>query len=245
MRQAVLALTVLTSSLLLGGCSSDPYARFNLGPAHDVVPASIDALGGLQAWQNAGKVHATAVVSFYQADGQADVNRLSVTFDYGAGVVEAQGQSPEGSWKATASRDGRYSIQGAPPKGDLKQELLLLLTRSAGPLNFVTTRTQVKAVAPTSVEGVAVVRVGVQDPNGQAVAYYFDAATNMLRFVTSGADAPGGEGTITVYPPRESYVMLPNALAFPKSFRVNQIGQNVLLSDRPVLEVEFSKVTVE
>ena len=109
----------------------------------------------------------------------------------------------------------------------------------------MTSKTKVKAVAKTRVEGVAVVRVGVDDPSGQVVAYYFDASTNMLRFVTGGADAPGGAGNITVYSPRESYTMLPNGLAFPKAFRINKIGQDVLLSDKPVLEVEFSNVTVE
>ena len=77
MRQVVLAVTVLTAGLLLGGCSSDPYAKFNLGPARDVVAGSIDALGGLTAWEGVGKVHATAVVSYYQANGQADIDRLT------------------------------------------------------------------------------------------------------------------------------------------------------------------------
>jgi len=245
MRQVVLAVTVLTAGLLLGGCSSDPYAKFNLGPARDVVAGSIDALGGLTAWEGVGKVHATAVVSYYQANGQADIDRLTLTFDFDAGQVEAMGLTPEGCWKATVTRDGKCTIQGARSKDATSRELGLLLSRSAGPLNFVTSKTKVKAVAKTRVEGVAVVRVGVDDPSGQVVAYYFDASTNMLRFVTGGADAPGGAGNITVYSPRESYTMLPNGLAFPKAFRINKIGQDVLLSDKPVLEVEFSNVTVE
>lgn len=245
MRHAVIALVTLAGILFQAGCNSDPYARHKLGPAREVVAASIDAIGGLNAWQQVDKVYATAVVAFYQPSGQADIDRLAITMDFKAGTITAEGLTPEGSWMATVTRKGDCTIQGARSKESVCQELMMVLHRCAGPLNMVMGDERATAVGPAKIEGVPVVRVGVQGGKDQTRAYYFDATTNLLRFVTCGSDSPGGDGSITVYTPRESYIMLPNGLVFPRSFRVIKIGSNVLKSDTPVMDVDFSDIRAE
>lgn len=247
MRQASLALVIFSAGLLLAGCNADPYTKCNLGPAGPVVRASIENIGGLAKWNCVDKIHATAVVAFYQDNGQADLDRLCVTMDYKAGTIEVTGQSPTGAWSACVSEAGLCKTQNAPrPAAVICRELLMMMHRTAGPLNLAICREQAANVCNAKIEGVAVVRVGVISRCGRPApcAYYFDATTSMLRFITAGADEPGKTGTITVYTPRESYMMLPNGLVFPRSFRVVKIGQNVLLSDKPVMEVEFSDVSV-
>jgi hypothetical protein len=245
MRQAVLALVTLTGISLLAGCNSDPYAKYKLGPAREVVTASIDAVGGLSNWEQVDKVYATAVVAFYQPSGQADIDRLAITMDLRAGTITAEGMSPEGSWMATVTRKGDCTLQGARSKDSVCQELMMVLHRSAGPLNMVLGNERPTSAGPAKIEGVPVVRVGVQGGKDQTKAYYFDATTNLLRFVTNGADRPGGDGNITVYTPKESYIMLPDGLVFPRSFRVIKIGSNVLKSDTPVLDVDLTDIRVE
>ena len=81
-------------------------------------------------------------------------------------------------------------------------------------------------------------QIGVTGDNSKAVAYYFEAATGILKYVTAGADSPGGDGTVTDY----EYRSLENGAAFPSLIRINRIGQNVLLGEIPVFLVEISDV---
>ena len=60
----------------------------------------------------------------------------------------------------------------------------------------------------------------------------------MLKLVTAHADAPGKDGTVTLY----TYRMNPNGMAFPAHLAVMKIGRHVLVGERPVLEVDFHRV---
>lgn len=248
MRQAALTLILLAACSFTIGCSNpDLYARHNLSQARTVVEASINDIGGLQNWQHVAAIHATAVVAFYQDNGQADIDRLSVVMNFQKGTICVTGQSSQGIWTGTVDQAGSCQVQGTTRSAaEICRELRMLLHRSAGQLNLVSGRERAQTFSTAAkIEGIDVVRTGAVDNHGQPLAYYFDTTTCMLRFITAGADQPGKDGNIAIYPPRESYYTLPCGVLFPKSFRVMKIGQNVLLSDKPVMEVEFSNVTVE
>ena len=114
-----------------------------------------------------------------------------------------------------------------------------LLHRLRGPYNLVNGE-RPRTPQDTRVGGLPVVRVGVTGDNRNAVAYYFGPITGILKFVSAGADAPGGNGTITSY----EYHSLPNGTTFPTLIRVNHIGRHVLLGETPIFQVEISNVKV-
>jgi hypothetical protein len=116
--------------------------------------------------------------------------------------------------------------------------LRIILHRLRGPLNLYWRGEQAVAAQPLRLEGMDLVRVPVRNSRAGVAAYYFDARTHLLKLATAGADAPGGEGTVTVY----TYRRLPGGLAFPSRLAVYRIGRNVLVGDQPVLEVDYQSV---
>ena len=88
------------------------------------------------------------------------------------------------------------------------------------------------------VDGVDVVRVPVEADRRRAVAYYFDAVTGHLRFVTTGDDRPGGRGTVTVY----TYRRYTDGMQFPRRVQVFRFGKHALVGLEKVLEVDLKDV---
>jgi hypothetical protein len=242
MRQACVALIVMLGGALAGGCSGDPYASRDLGAAREVVVKSIDNLGGLDAWRKVQSVQAVAIVASYDNTGAATVDRVKLSMDFNSGVIRATGRATQGEWSAKAAVWDGCETQGPAPSA-IASNLAPILYRCRGPLNFLH-GDKVLSIRRDRVNGVDVDRVGAAGPNGQRAAYYFDAVTGLLRFLSAGDETPGGHGTITSYG-KESYVMLPNGLVFPRKFRILQVGQDTLVGEKPVLEVEFSDIKAQ
>ncbi|RPI62192.1 MAG: hypothetical protein EHM48_04485 [Planctomycetaceae bacterium] len=248
MRLAHVSLILTVAGLIFTGCKppEDPLGN-RLGPARDVINASVQAIGSLPDWQKVTNVSATAIVASYDADGNKTVDRLMLNMDIWGGVITADGASPQGAWSARVSDDGTCTTTGSPSLGKeaLCRELGTILHRVRGPLNMLAEREQVLSAHRDRVDGINVNRVAVEGRGKTKMVYYFDAATNLLRFVSEGDETPGSKGTVTIYGQRESYAALPNGLTMPRKFRVVKVGQHVMIGDKPVLDVELSDITVQ
>ena len=230
--------------MLLAGCASDPYKRYQLGPARPVVGRCVDMMGGLRRWQWAGPIRAKALVTIYDAAGKATVHEVDQVIDVNAGTIRATSVLPEGTWTAEIDQEGKSQFQakGFTATEDLSSQVISALWtnlhRVRGPLNLLGRDEQVVDAAPARLPGADLVRVPVRGGGQGIVAYYFDVQTSVLRFVTSGADAPGRDGTVTKY----LYRVAPNGMAFPSKIAVVKIGQHVLVGEEPVLEIEYRQV---
>ncbi len=225
------------------GCAADPYAARELGEARQTVSGSVEAIGGLRRWQAAGPVRADAVVSLYDEAGKVTVNQQQHTYRLSEGTLAASAQLPGGSWSARATSDGQVALRcSAALSGEhlrrLEAALRMLRHRVRGPINLCEAGERPGEPARVHVAGMDLLRVGVEDGEGDVRAYYFDAQTLLLRLVTAGGDAPGEEGTVTLY----RYRLAANGLAFPSRLAVMKIGEHVLVGEQPILEVDFHRV---
>ncbi len=247
MRYAYVAAILICGGLLVSGCgASDPLDRYHLGEAKEIVGVCMDTMGGLRAWQKVRSVSASAVVSTYDEDGRACVNRYRLKIDFRADKVTARARTGYGRWRAVVSAGGKCKLSVSGRAGEevnrrrLGLVLAMILHRVRGPLNLLGGDEHVVGAMPARLGGSDVVRVIVTGDTRYASAYYFDAGSGLLQFVTRGADAAGGNGTVTIY----TYENLPSGMAFPRRLRVVKIGQRAMLSDTPVLDVEFDDITI-
>ncbi len=230
-------------SLVVSGCA-DPYARYKLGPARDVVAGSIDAMGGIGRWRSVGSIEAVAVVSIYDDTGKAMINEQHQVIKLEKDVILASARTAEGSWTAAVDGDGdsQFKSKGfaesSERREDLVESLQTILHRVRGPMNLCVGEEKIAATERVRINGQDLIRVSVTGGSAGVKAYYFDAQTHALKMITAGADEAGGDGTVTVY----SWKMFPNGMVFPVRISVRKIGKNVLIGDTPVLEVEYRKV---
>jgi len=236
---------LLAGLLAVGGCASDPYGRYGLGEARDVVASCVEAMGGLDRWLNAGPIHAEAVVTLYHDGGAARVNKQQHAYHLGEPALVASARLPGGGWRATVPAGGEPEFRAAggiapEVRGLLLKGLATMLHRVNGPLNLLRGRGDERAGRPQRVRVAAMdlIRVPVTGGDADAKAYYFDAQTCLLRLVTVGADAAGEDGTVTLY----TWEMRPNGMVFPAALKVMRIGDHVLVGEKPVLEVDFHHV---
>jgi len=216
-----------------------------LGPASEIVSASVENLGWDKAFGGSlGSVSFTAIVTTYDKDGRKYTDRQEMVADLGQDSIAARGATPGGAWTAVANEGGLTMLSADPgvEKSVVRQRMSMvlptLLHRLRGPYNLLSGNERARTPQKTQVGGLDAVRVGVTGDNRNVVAYYFDPATGILKYVTAGADTPAGDGTITTY----EYRSLPNGATFPCLVRVNRIGRNVLLGETPVFQVEISGV---
>jgi hypothetical protein len=229
----------------LAGCDRSQMAESRLGPARGIVSASVENLGwGKVFGGSPGSVSFAAIVTTYDRDGQKYADRQKMVVDLGANTIAARGATPQGTWTARAGQGGLSSID-AEPRVDaaliarrMGMVLPVLLHRLRGPYNLLEGAEAARSPQNAQVGGVPVIRVGVTGDNRQAIAYYFGPATGILKYVTAGADSPGGSGAVTGY----EYRSLANGATFPSLIQVNRIGGNVLLGETPVFQVEISDV---
>jgi len=230
----------------LVGCQDpNPYKRFNLGPAEKTVAGAVEAMGGLKAWQGLRQVRAVGMVTWHDPSGKTYTNSQEYWFDFAAGTLKATGRTPRGRWRAVVDEEGNLLERTGLDAAGVGSErtvatLVTILHRVAGPLNLLGKSERVAGAEALRVDGVAMTRVPVAGDTHRAAAYYFDGATSLLAMVTAGADRPGGEGTVTLY----TYAKHPGGLAFPTRLRIIEIGRHVLVGATPVLEVEFSEVSL-
>ncbi len=238
----VIMLAVL-GLLAVSGCA-DPYARYKLGPAHDAVAGSIDAMGGIGRWRSVGSIEAIAVVSIYDDTGKAMINEQHQVIKLKRDVILASARTADGSWAAVVDGDGKSKFkskgfaESPERKAALVESLRTILHRVRGPMNLCVGGEKTTGSERVRIGGQDLIRVPVKGGDAGVNAYYFDAQTHTLKLVTAGADEAGGEGTVTVY----SWKMHPNGMAFPDRISVMKIGKHVLVGDEPVLEVNYRKV---
>lgn len=227
-----------------GGRPDDPLTVERLGPAAEILSTAMESMGGLAAWSKVGRINAKAVVTMYDFDAVPYVNKQRQVFDLRGGTLAAEATSPRGTWHMVASTEGYcdLSVSGFIPDDErivvIACTTATLLHRLRGPLNFFLTDERPESVEQTVFAGLDVVRVGVGGDNRWARAYYFDATTGMLRFVTSRGDGPYEFGTVTIY----EYMMLPNGLAFPRSIRIVALGEHAMIGYQVLMEADFSDV---
>ena len=231
--------------LMCWGCAADPYARYGLGEATDVVGSSVDALGGADRMLSSGPTHADAIVTIHDESGTAFINKHHQVYNLSAGTLAADARLPEGAWNAHASNTSAgFDAIGALDRArhaPLLAALQLCQHRVRGPINLMNVSGSGEiAGKPERVRlpGMNLFRVPVTGGANDVKAYYFDAQTYLLRLVTAGGDAPGQKGTVTVY----SYRLAPSGKAFPSRLEVLKLGQHVLVGNEPVLEVDFRNV---
>ena len=241
---------LLAAGVLLSGCASgktDAYGKYRLGASRDVVAAAVESMGGLKMWESASSIRADAVVTSYDAGGTAYTNRYKLTVDLKAETITAEADEAVGSWRAVVDTEGNCRLAESGFRADeatqkrIASSLAIILHRLRGPLNMLSGNERAKTPARRRLGGEEVIRVGVTDFKGDAVAYYFDPASSHLKYVTAGADKPGRRGTIT----RLTYTALPSAAALPKHIEVFRIGRYVLLGRWPVLEATLSNFSIE
>jgi hypothetical protein len=229
-------LVCLLTILACVGCgpADDPH---HLGPAKPVVLASIDAMGGMYALKRADEFSAQAVLTVYDNDGRPHSDSAHVEIEMAAGRVEAR-QSPGGNWSAVATPD-TCQAKGTFPTPEDKDRfctaLKLLAHRAPGPINLLGRKERPAGASPITVEGRNLLRVPITGDNTHAIAYYFDDAAKTLSLVTSGADRPGREGTVTTY----EYVKVGQVL-LPSRISIYEIGQFTLIGRQPVADIQLS-----
>lgn len=245
MRTFRLGLICLFAAAWLAGCAEYHSAAMKLGPASDVVSASIENLGWAKAFGGRlGSASFVAIVTTCDKDGQKYTDRQEMVVDLAANRITAAGATPQGTWQATATPGGVLSVHAqagvntALVRRRMGPTLALLLHRLRGPYNLLEGKESARAPQKDQVGGLEVIRVGVTGEGRMAVAYYFGSATGILKYVTAGADSPGSNGTVTSY----EYRSLKNGATFPSLIQVNRIGRNVLLGQIPVFQVEISDV---
>ena len=230
----------------IAGCgnaaSRDPYR--NLGPAREIVSTSIKWMGGYETWDKIEGITATALATVHCTDGTAYVNLQKQIIDLRGNRILASAETAEGSWKAVARDKGRCSLTAKGFQPDEKMQpricgaLWLLLERVRGPLRLLDKDQQILSAAPAKLGGEDCIRVAVHERGGRDLSYYFAQTTGELRYVTVEPAGAGQTGTLTSF----TYTVLPEGVAFPSRIRVVQMGQNAPISDKPVLDVEFSEV---
>lgn len=231
------ACTVLIG-LWIGGCATPPPVSSS-GP--DCAIAGFLQSSGLAKLQQA-RVRALAIVTIYEK-GRSLSNRQYQVFDFKDKIITATAATGTGTWCAEVPAVGEARITGKTTFEDSKsieRTLRLLLHRARGPLNLMDGVEHPACAQDVCLLDEPLVRIAVTGDNRFAVAYYFDRATGLLKYVTSSADRPGGEGTITIY----TWQKLPGGGVFPKTIKIMQIGQYALIGEQPVLEASYSDVSV-
>ncbi len=231
---------------VLGGCGDGSVMQRD---ADQIVGECITAMGGLERWEAVEAFRTRAVVSLYGEDGAERVNRHAQVIRLDPPHLAAEAKRPRGSWAAVVSLgepDVVFDVVGEVSLGEKEQAELLdalkvILHRVRGPLNLVEGPERPAERSEARIDGDRMTRITVEGDYTHAVAYYFDKRTCRLRYVTSGADAAGREGTVTRY----TWATLPNGMLFPRTLEVFRIGDHVLLGDTPVMRAEFYDVTVE
>jgi len=215
-----------------------------LGPARDIVAASLTALGGMERWRQAHAINAQAIVRMIDPNGQAWITFQRQEIDVAGGRLSALADSGNGQWRAVVDTRGRlpWGTRGLGPDSQRRRQvtesLSLLLRRVQGPFALLTGPVMCVSAEPLRLEGKRLLRVGVEAAETGETAYYFDPVTGLLRYVTAGSEQPGGDGTVTIY----EYAMLANGVTFPTRIRVVKVGKYALIGDQALLEVDYGSV---
>ncbi len=234
--------------IVLSGCKSTAISSYDdgdFGPGREVVISSIDSIGGLEAWRDIAEVNAMALVTVYDDTGQARTNRHRVSIDINGRKIETTAATPTGIWRAAYSEKKGLSVKNEEAidgvsAAQLSQAMGLMLHRVTGPLNLLDTDEKVIGVSDVWLEGRDLKCLRVNSSHAGPIAYYFDADGGRLRMLGCASQLSDQSETVTLY----EYQDIGNAMVFPKSIQVFSTGRHTLVSERPILTVEFSEVTL-
>ena len=249
--------TGLVVAAMLSGCTGGPTPPGQTPAQTEWTEQAIQAVGGLDAWEDIEQIQARAVVKVYDESGQAFVTEQTQTIGlWGVdrrrwGVLP--GRAPYlmmtapvagGVWSGRVSLDGREQLDSTagPIDPEIRQAhlraLKMLLYRLRGPLNLLDQ--PIDSVSQRRIEDDTYTRIATSY-KGQSQSYYLRVDNDLLSMLTEGADQAGGPGTVTLY----EYRRLSNGLVFPSRIRVMRLGDYVLIGQRPILEVEYLEVTMQ
>ncbi len=245
-RSALAGLTLALVALAMAGCphmgADDDHS--NVPPA---VMRSLDASGGMGLWSNVRKIDGQAVLTVHAEGPGAYVTNIRFRADLPRGTIQAEAYGGQGLWTATVDRFGRGDFRqtddGVIPvdPNRITGALGALVYRLYGPMNLVSGIDQPGGSELARVDGRSLVRVGVTNSPLDIKAYYFSQSSDLLQLVTEGGDARGEWGSVTLY---ENYQKLPCGRTWPMTVRAVDIGQYVLLSDKPLWEIELTRVRI-
>jgi hypothetical protein len=242
-------LCVCALAVVLAGCAADPYVAVSSSGAKPATVKSIQAMGGLDNWKSVHRIHATAVVTDY-VDGTGVISQQQHEYDLDAGTLTASGELPQGLWKATVHLDGRGAFADSTAKAvtpeqrfRLVSSMLASLRRAYGTLRLSgfgpSPHERATSFGTATIFGTEYIRIGVAGGVEGVKAFYLDTQSYLPVYVTVGVDQAGGVGRIARY----QWTMLNNGLAFPATIEVYDIGQDVLVGHKPVLEVDLRDIT--
>ncbi len=212
--------------------------------ASGAVQGSLNAMGGLESWRKIQTVSYDAVVTFYNDGGTANVDRHRQSIDLIDWTLTASSTRPAGAWQAVVDRNGKVAFNPAPSRETSLQALLvnalpMVLERAPGVLNLVSVNTGQRPgrESRARIDGIDLVRIGATG-EGWAKAFYTDRQSRLLQFATSGGDAPAQSGTITRY----TFTRVGRSMRFPSRIEVVGIGQNSLIGERKILEMDLANI---
>jgi hypothetical protein len=233
----------------LGGCGGgglQAYHKYDLGQAEPTVAAAVEFLGGIEAWNRVSVVHAEAVMTLYDEQGQPYANSQIQQFNVKSRRLTIKAATAQHGWTAVYGWGDHFWLFGASALGRITPERLhetmaMLSHRLAGPLNLLGKDERPGEISRVTIGGKDLVRIAAAGKKPEATAYYFDADSGKLDMVTAGSETPGEGGTVTLY----TYQMLPDGLVFPKTIRVVKTGRHTLEGSSAVMEVEYSNVRID
>ncbi len=213
-------------------------------PARATVRKALEAIGGPDAWSRLRQLDAYAVISTFHPETGQFVLPGQLRIDLQAQSLTAWGDTARGPWEITVDLAGRRDNTGRgimPDQQDkIVEALATALHRIYGPLNLLRPEESPTQTGPRSVGGVRTLRLAVPGNPRRTEAYYVAERTNLLRFVSAGADIPGEPGTVTTYRYRQI-----DQLLLPDLLEGREIGRHVLLGNQPVWRVVLSNIQLQ
>lgn len=213
-------------------------------PARQTVQRALQAIGGYQAWSRLSRLDAYAVISTFHPETGQYVLPGQLRIDLQQQALTAWGTTARGPWQIMVDLAGRRDHTGRGILPDQQEKvvdaLATALHRYYGPLNLLTPGQRPTQTGPRTVGGVRTIRLAVPENPRQTQAYYLAEQTNLLRFVSAGADIPGEPGTVTTY----RYQQI-DQLQLPDLLEGREIGRHVLLGNQPVWRVVLSNIQLQ
>jgi hypothetical protein len=245
-RSTLAGLTLALVALAMAGC---PHmgADDNHSDVPPAVMRSLNASGGMGLWSNVRKTNGQAVLTVHAEGHGAYVTNIRFRADLAKGTLQADAYGGQGLWTATVDRFGRGDFRqtddGVIPvdPNRITGALGAMVHRLYGPMNLVSGLDLPGGSESALVDGRSLVRVEVTKSPLDIKAYYFSQSNDLLQLITEGGDARGESGSVTLY---ENYQKLPCGRTWPMTIRAVGIGQYVLLSDKPLWEIELTRVKI-
>lgn len=238
---------VLSAILAFGfaGCAPRPTdlgTQYGLGPAREVVLKTTDHYGGFERLKSIHAIQAKAVVTSYDYSGAGLVSAEEMTIEPNLGRISSAGHLPCGTWSAVVLLDGPavFKTTGAPPLSCEQQEritsyLKVILHSVRGPMNLLGGGEHVVSASREFIAGVPALRVESAGRPHLATAYFFDTAKYELAMITANGVAPPERGTVAIYSNKRQS----DGVVLPVRIEVRDIGENALVGEKKVLDVQL------